>query len=210
MTLNFDVAASSALASLGAGAVVSTVRGPDDYQRLGARNLVYLHRDINSAPDDLILRADALDEAWRDHWEEVVARRVLAGPVTVFVGLGSPAAILIETTRRILDAVGRFGASAYVVGPDDRNESTFFAELGLDPDQYIQLGWGDFMGRLAARLAGEHLAKLVLSCDQLSDDRGLPREDVANVCERLSQLGLVRQGRLRAHWLLESRPYVPL
>jgi len=148
MTLNFDVAASTALAHLGTREEVSTIGGPEDHHRLGARNLIYLHRNINSEPDELILRREALDEEWRDHWEEVVARRVLGGPVTVFVGLGSPAAVLVETTRRILAAL-EVGARVYVVDPLERERSAFFAALDLDPRVYVRLGWSEFMHRLA-------------------------------------------------------------
>ena len=56
MTLNFDFAARSALAALGARDAVSTIKGPQDYARLGTRNLIYLHRDIDSHPDEMILR----------------------------------------------------------------------------------------------------------------------------------------------------------
>ena len=56
LTLNFDLAARTALASLGAGASVSTIRGPEGHTQLGARNLIYLHRDIDSPPDEIILR----------------------------------------------------------------------------------------------------------------------------------------------------------
>ena len=50
LSLNFDSVARTALATLGAGPRVSTIRGPVDHTQLGTRNLIYLHRDIDSSP----------------------------------------------------------------------------------------------------------------------------------------------------------------
>ena len=47
-----------------------------------------------------------LAEAWQESWEEVIARRSLSGPITIFVGLGTPAAVVVETTKRIQEAIG--------------------------------------------------------------------------------------------------------
>ena len=209
MTLNFDLALTTALARLGAGAAVSTIRGPEDHHRLGGRNLIYLHRNIDSDADELILRAEALERAWRNRWEEVVARRVLGGPVTVFVGLGSPAGVLVETTRKILEALARVQATVLVVDPLDRAHSDFFAEVKLEPELYIQLGWGDFMHRLALRLIEEHRAAIESECKVLIRDLALEGEDVSDLSQRLVQLGLLGLGRLRACWLLQDRSYVP-
>ena len=105
MTLNFDLAACTALSNLGAGTRVSTVTGPQDHASLGSTNLIYLHRDVNSPPDEIILRSEELNDAWRDRWEEVVAQKVLGGPITVFVGLGTSISVLVETTSRILQVL---------------------------------------------------------------------------------------------------------
>jgi hypothetical protein len=209
MTLNFDLAATTALARVGAGASVSTIRGPEDHHRLGARNLIYLHRDINSDPDELILRPSQIDIEWRDNWEQVVAQRVLAGPTTVFVGLGTPASVLVETTQKILEALTQAGANVYVVDPLERERSAFFAALGLDPEVYVQLGWGEFMHQLADRLVEEHRAAMERECEAIIEELALENEDIADLCERLVRIGLIGLGRLRACWLLEERSYLP-
>ena len=69
LTLNFDSAARTALGRLGAGSRVSTIRKPEDHSELGARNLIYLHRDIDSSPDEMILRETELELAWQEHWK---------------------------------------------------------------------------------------------------------------------------------------------
>lgn len=209
MTLNFDVAASVALARVGAGPSVSTIRGPEDHHRLGARNLIYLHRDINSDPDDVILRPIQIESEWRERWEQVVAQRVLAGPTTVFVGLGTPAAVLVETTRKILEALRSVGANVYVVDPVEHERSEFFGALGLDPDVYLQLGWGEFMHRLADRLVEEQRAAMERECNAIIGELALEEENIPDLSARLVAIGLVGLGRLRACWLLENRSYLP-
>ena len=66
----------------------------------------------------MILRETELELAWQEHWEEIIAQRVLGGPITVFVGLGTPASVLVNTTKRILAAIGAPKANVYVVDPD--------------------------------------------------------------------------------------------
>ena len=209
LTLNFDFAARTALAHLGAGAKVSTVRGPEDYTRLGARNLIYLHRDIDSSPDGIILRTTALEEAWQGHWEETIAQRVLAGPIVVFVGLGSPASVLVETTKRIIRAIGKAQVSVYVVDPLTHEDSRFASALEIATEDYLRMGWGEFMCALAQRVVEEHRAAVEHGCEFLIQDHGIETEDVADLCSRLAEVGLVRLGQLRAAWMLHNEPYLP-
>ena len=209
VTLNFDRAASAALTQLGARAEVSTIRNPEDHGLFGTGALIYLHRDIDSPPDDLILRTGQLEEAWREHWEEVVVQRVLAGPVTVFVGLGNPASALVETTKRIHAALdGNSQARAYVVDPTPREDSQFAAALEIAPEAYFCMGWGEFMGTLAQRVLIEHRAHIERECDALINELGIEAEDVADLCDRLVALGLVGLGRLRAAWMLHGSSYL--
>ena len=208
LTLNFDFAPRTALGQLGAGARVSTVRGPEDHTRLGTRNLIYLHRDIDSDPDSIILRATELEVAWRERWGQVITQRVLAGPVTVFVGLGSPASVLVDTTKRILAAIdGR--ASVYVVDPIAYEDSSFASALGITSEAYLRMGWGDFMKALSRRVAAEHRAAIEQDCHELINENHYEEEDVADLCRRLTEIGLVRLGQLRAAWMLETNPYLP-
>ena len=208
MTLNFDFAPRTALGELGAGPRVSTVRGPEDHAQLGTRNLIYLHRDIDSDPDTIILRATELETAWRDGWGQVITQRVLSGSVTVFVGLGSPASVLVDTTKRILAALDG-NASVYVVDPIAYEDSSFARELGTASEAYLRLGWCEFMQALSRRVAAEHRAAIEQDCRVLISQNGYEEEDVPDLCRRLTDAGLVRLGRLRGAWLLETNPYLP-
>ena len=209
LTLNFDFAARTALADLGAGVSVSTVRGPEEHAKIGTRNLIYLHRDIDSPADEIILRTAQLDEAWRENWQEVVARRVLAGPVTVFVGLGSPASVLVETTQHIREAVATPQAGVYVVDPLAHEDSRFASALGIPEEDYFRMGWSEFMSALAERVVEEHRAALEHDCDALIKNLGIETEDITDLCGRLAEVGLLGLGRLRAAWMLDSRSYLP-
>jgi len=209
LTLNFDLAARNALAELGAGESVSTVRGPEYHARIGARNLIFLHRDIDSLPDDLILRKEILDDAWQGRWEQVITQRVLSSPVIVFVGLGSPASVLFDTMQRVVSAVGGQQVKVYVVDPLPYESSGFAAKLGITQENFFCMGWGEFMRILSQRVTEEHRAAIVHDCDELSKHFGTEPGDVAMLCGRLSQVGLIGLGRLRSAWMLNNASYMP-
>jgi hypothetical protein len=208
VSLNFDLAEDAALTNVSAGAEVATISGPEEHHRLIAQNLIYLHRPITADADQLILRTVALDEAWRGGWEEVITGRVVGGSVTVFVGLGSPAGVLVESTRRIVAAVGE-GARVYVVDPSERDRSRFFEALGLDPDVYVRLGWSNLMQRLGDRVVEEHRAELENTCQEMIRENEWADENVHEACTDLAELGLLPVGRVRARWLLRGDEYAP-
>lgn len=208
LTLNFDLAMVSALTAVGARDDVSVVAGPEEHDRLALTNLVYLHRNANADPDRWILRSAALADDWRDGWEEIVAARVIGGPVTVFAGLGTPASVLVQTAVRIRNAVADT-VRIYQVDPAPPKSSAFFAELQLPTTAYLQMGWGAFMRTLAVRLVEEHKAELERACQDLISAEEFDDEDVSSLCKRLAEMGLVRLGRLRARWMLRERAYDP-
>ena len=215
MTLNFDLAAHHALIDLRITTEVSEVRGPEHHGQLGNQNIIYLHRDINCNPNDLILRSDALDAAWEGRWEQIVAHRVLTSPVVVFVGLGSSASLLIETTQRIASAKGGSLEGVYVVDPADYASSDFAEALNLPYENYVRMGWGDFMDRLSRRLVEEHRNAITEDCELLVAQRSntasaIASEDVSEICEQLTEGGILRLGEIRARWMLRNTPYQPL
>lgn len=196
ITLNFDLAFSTALGSLGA-TDVEILSGPQDHQRMGQRNLVYLHRNVDAPPEDWILSTDALEAAWQGQWEEVVARAMLATPVTIFAGLGSPAAVLVESARRIREAVPD-GVDAYQVDPSPAGASPFSQEIQIADENYVQLGWVDFMRAVGTRLVLEHTNVLSQAAGQVQADLGIAPEDVGPLCIKLAELSLLDLGELRA------------
>src|SRR5580704_8174851 len=208
MTLNYDLAMAAALNELGAGNRVAVINGPDDYAQIGLVNVIYLHRNAWSPYSDWILRTVALETDWHGRWEEVIVNRVLASPVTVFAGLGTPARVLLETVKKIRRALPN-GTTVYQVDPGARENSTFFSELGIEPDSYLSMGWGQFMRELSDRVLEEHRSELVTKCAERIAAEQLEQEDTNSLCQRLTNIGLVGAGRLRASWLLESIGYLP-
>ena len=208
LTVNFDLAFSTALAIVGANHEVATITGPEHFQELGAVNLVYLHRNVDAPPEEWILRTAALDEEWKGNWEEIVARRVLTGPVTVFVGLGSACGVLTETARHIREAIPT-DAVVFQVGPGTFEESNFAADLELAEGAFVQKGWVEFMRELATRVLVDQQASIGHACQQFIDNHQASPESVGKLDEQIGGLGLMRLGKLRARWLLEDSNYAP-
>ncbi len=207
MTLNFDLGMSAALTQLGA-TDVSVVCGPDEHHRLGTLNVIYLHRNVNAPAEAWILRTAALDTEWRDRWEQVVVQRVVGSPVTVFAGLGTPAAVLVKTATRVRNALPD-ATDVYLVDPGEREQSVFFEKLALADDAYLQIGWCDFARALAERVLEEHRAELEQACRALITSESWLDDDPAELCRRVAGLGLVGLGELRARWTLDPAPYTP-
>lgn len=208
LTLNFDLAMSSALTELSASDV-QVIVGPQHLPYLGSSTVIYLHRNVDESNlERWIVRREALEEQWREAWQEVVARRVMAAPVTVFAGLGSPAAVLTETVSRIRAAVSDV-LKTYVVDPAEA--TAFQASLDLPLAAHLRMGWVDFMRRLGSRVAAEHRATLEAAARTLCAEHGWDDESehAPSLCTRFSALGIVLSGKLKALWLLDTKAYAP-
>lgn len=207
-TLNYDLALTDAVRQLD-GADVEEISGPGGMQHFGNKAIVYLHRNVNEQDDEKwILRKEALDDEWRDSWESVVVARVAASPVTVFAGLGSPAAVLTETLSRIRKSVPD-ALEAYLVDPSE--QSAFAAALELPSANHVRASWGEFMRHLSDRLAEKSRADLAAACKALCSANGWSdtSESIDAMCASLQRKGLVAMGLLRARWLCSSRAYEP-
>lgn len=107
LTLNFDLAFTTAIGALGVGKDIGIIDGPGDFGKQKTCNVYYLHRNVNAAnPEDWVLRTVDLQANWKNGWEKVVAGRVLSTPVVLFAGLGSPWAMTSgrnggRTSRRL-------------------------------------------------------------------------------------------------------------
>lgn len=208
MTLNFDLAMSSALAELGGAQDVTIISGPQDHDRMGAFSLIYLHRNAEASADAWILRTEQMD-AWEDSWEEVVAARVMTCPVVAFAGLGTPASVLIHTARKVRGAAR---GHVYHVDPNPYGSSVFDAELGIDEDHFIEAGWSDFMKQVGELVTEEHRRVLDTELNALADQYDLAdhhRDTSIAICQALIATGLVQTGRLRSVWFLDDSKYLP-
>lgn len=200
-TVNFDMALSNAITALQA-TDIATVGGPEDLGRFGAKAIVYLHRNAHERNvENWILRKEVIEEFWKEGWESVVAERVSSSPHLVFAGLGSKAAALTESLRRVQERVPDQTRTFLV---DPASTSVFAGEIALANDSdHIQLRWGEFMVVLATRLAEELRSELAKACEDLEKVHGWS-EGVAAVdpvLRALGRLNLCELGATRGQWL---------
>lgn len=206
VTLNFDLAMTVAIAQLGSGQVVGIVQCPQDLADQKVVNIFYLHRNVNADAESWILRSVSLETEWRDHWEPIVATKVLTTPVVVFAGLGTPVGVLIESTKLLRKALPGV-TKVYQVDPVAPSDSAFFQALELDSSAYIQRGWCAFMEALSGRLLEEHLAAISREAASMTQQNAWQAEDLTALLSPLRALGLVFVGRLRSTWLLQGKAY---
>jgi hypothetical protein len=208
VTLNFDLALTTAIGRLGVGDAIGIIDGPDDLPNRKACNLYYLHRNANAAdPETWILRTAALKTEWKGQWEQVVTAMVLPTPIVVFAGLGSPADVLIESSKLIHNAIPH-GSKAYQVDPGDPGKSEFFKALALGPDAFVQKTWCEFMEELSQRLVVQHASLLRTAAAAMVRREHLHPEDLTALLDRLQSVGLLNVGRMRARWLLYEPEYL--
>ena len=208
VTLNFDLALSTAIGQLGVGDVVGVIDGPDDLPNKKTFNLYYLHRNANAPdPETWVLRTAALDKEWKGKWEQVVAAMVLATPVVVFAGLGSPPNVIVQSATLIREAIPN-GSKAYQVDPGDPEQSEFLKALKLAPDAFVRKPWCEFMEELSQRLVVENASQLKVAAEAMVQREHLQPEDLTALLNRLQSIGLLNVGRLRANWLLHEKEYM--
>lgn len=206
-TLNFDLALSHAISQLGVGDDVGIIDGPDDLPNKKACNLYYLHRNANAAdPETWVLRTAALETEWKGKWEQVVTAMVLATPVVVFAGLGSPANVLVQSADFIRRAIPN-RIKAFQIDPGDPDKSEFFKALALEPGAFVRMSWCEFMSELSQRVVVEHANKLEAAAKTIVQRENLDPEDLTALSDRLQSIGLLKVGRLRANWLLHEKDY---
>ena len=210
VTLNFDLALSTALAHLGSEDVVAIVAGPDDIGRLANTNLVYLHRNADAPPEDWVLRTTHLECLWNDGWEPVIATRILVSPVVVFVGIGSPAAVLTSTLTRIRSSLPAAGVKVHHVDPAPFADQPFASTLQVSEANYHQGTWCDFMAAVASRVLSEHVAQFQQACVDISNERHYHDHHFQDLTVAIQNLDLYVFGRIRARWLLHRKDYAAI
>lgn len=204
VTLNYDLALQTSLAMLGSPPEVSICRGPEDHAHTSGRALIFLHRSVEASEDDWVLRKSSLDEAWRDGWEEMIAAGALSAPLTLFAGLGSPAAVLTETVSRL---AGLGGNEYYLVDPYPDNK--FRAAIGDNLTAVIELGWVQLMTHLSERVVAKQAMSLRGAIAQVATDIALPAPTCLDIDDFLKGIDVLSVGRIRASWALHSRDFMP-
>lgn len=203
VTLNYDMAFQAALSELGAPSQVTIAKGPEDHAKLSGRSLIYLHRSAESDPETWVLRKADLDDAWRGGWEAMIAAGVLYAPVTLFAGLGSPAAVLTETVRHLAGLGSRYFLA------DPFGGGAFEQALSDHLTAILRVGWVELMKTLSLRAAAAQAKQLEMDARDRARTLGVAHDLVEQVCAVLGEIGLVQLGRLRSAWLLHNKPFCP-
>lgn len=203
ISLNYDLAFQNAITVLGNSGNITFVEGPDEHANVGAHSVVYLHRSVNQDEETWVLRKTALDSEWDAEWESVIAASNLSAPLVIFVGLGSPAKVLTESVERL---AAKAKSSYYLV---DRNLETKFADaLSTNLTGTVQLYWGEFMTKLANRVASEQLQHVRDAYEQLiQDEPEMAPDHTRDVTTPLAHVRLVELGKARSTWLLDPHSY---
>jgi hypothetical protein len=131
----------------------------------------------------------------------------MASPIVVFAGLGTAAAVLVETIRRVRTAVE--GHVSIHVDPFEFGSSPFTETLEIPEERFVQAGWTDFMVELADRVVVEQLARLRRAVTDFEEQHGVSTEDSTSIFDVLEQLNLLQLGTTRARWLLRQDAYLP-
>jgi hypothetical protein len=208
LTLNYDLAIEHALNEVCASEV-EPIAAPSHIANMKAHNVVYLHRNVNEADyEEWVIRASALDRAWKAGWEAAMAEFLLTSPVVVFAGLGNPAQVLIETITRIRNSL--HDVATFQVDPADQATNAFSVALGLPEGTYIQLEWNEFAKLLGNRVCQAQLSELKQTCLNHIYRERLPSRELNFIFLDLSKLSIVQLGKLRANWILdETESYTP-
>lgn len=208
VTLNYDLAMSNALSPLNAGDRVAVLKAPEESNRAKPRTIVYLHRNIECADNDLIMRTEQLTAGWRERWEEVAALGAITAPVSIFVGLGTPTPVLTATVDRIRRTLT--SAEVFLVGLRPLEENDFAAALGIDGDHFVQADWNTFMWKLAQLTLARHRELIADAAERIAEENATALPDAGPTFDRLSLQGLDGAGMARGRWLYQRMEYVPL
>ncbi|MDZ4722314.1 MAG: hypothetical protein SGI97_00155 [candidate division Zixibacteria bacterium] len=210
VTLNFDLAFSYAIGQLGVEKEVAIIDGPNCFGDQSIVNLYYLHGNVYSNPEDWVLRSQVIESGWNNTWQPVITAKVLATPVIVFAGLGTPATVLITTTKLIRAAIqGSNGTyNIYQVDPGPSANSPYFKELQLPETHFINAGWCQFMEYLSTRLLEEQVFKLRTTTEQMRIRESIAQESLQPLLDRILNIGLIGFGSVRAMWLLHNKSFL--
>lgn len=226
ITLNYDDAMTQAIGYVGGGEEINEIGNPRAHNEMGPTNLVYLHRKADAHPEDLVMRTEVLEKEWEENWEEMIVQSQLIRPSSVFAGLGSPAAVLTESTQKLRGAEGTDPTFYQVDTADyewendegETEKSPFTEALDIPKDQYIQLGWCDFMEAVGERVRKQQLQDLCEACVEVAWEDGQElfetfddeaREELRNRIRSLLDpdthpYRFLEMGELRARWFLET------
>lgn len=208
LTINYDLAMSSALIQLGAGDKVGSILGQEHHGRQIARNVIYVNGSAYATPDKWVLTTQQLDDAWQGAWEQLVSERATASPVIIFVGLSASAKVLSEAAKRVKSMVPH-GVQICFVNPAPFESCTLAKEMNLNAESYVQKNWIELAEALAARLLSEQILRLNEKLPLLISEQHRLDEVLEQLAPLFGRLNLLLLGKLRSEWLFHPEQYRP-
>lgn len=197
LSLNFDFAVENAAVHL--GYTIPTIDSPG--QDVPVRPaLVYLHGSVISDPERLVLRTEAIDEGWKNQWEQVVATQVLSAPRILFAGLGSAAPVLSATLAMIQEALGA-EKTIYQADIGELEGNALAEQLNIPAERYIRGGWCEVVEKLGERIVADQVHALKVNGQAILAENAFPPEDqvrFTGIVEGLTGVSLLALGKLRA------------
>jgi hypothetical protein len=213
VTLNYDLAFSHAISKLRVKSGIADIRCPDNYQQLGLKNLIYLHRSADSDMLTWVLTTDALQKDWKGKWEEVMAGFATASPYVIFAGLGSCCGVLRHSIEKLRNAI-EDKCKAFLVNKYNPSGSEFATDVGIPEAQCMEYGWVDFMHLLAKRFMEEVALRISIAAKNLAvmndwiDVTGNVTEDINPLLLKMKDIRLIPFSVVRARWKLKNDPYI--
>jgi hypothetical protein len=207
VTLNIDLTMTQAVGRLGTDPAIGIIRRPEDHDKMVKHNLIYLHRNVEAEDaDTLVLRTAALEEQWKEGWEQAVAQVALAAPVVVFAGLGTEVGVLMASALRVKAALSET-ATFVQVDIGLREASPYAVKLDIDETHFVSAPWSEFMRALGERVAQAQARALKQASEVLVRDHDVDAETTDPLLARLAGEGLLYLGTLRAKWAFDYKPY---
>jgi hypothetical protein len=205
LTLNFDRAIDSAVATMAHGSPVTIVHSVEDLSERTRFGVIYLHGDVEAREDEWILRTAQINASWNDTWQQYVVVDLALTPNVVFAGLGSPTPVISETVLKVKGALPA-GKKIYQVDKMDSARNLLAQKLEVAPDDYVISCWTGFMRALGDIVAREVLNKMSDRHPSFCVDNNHAVEDIDMVMAALPS-DILSLGKLRAAWFMERTEY---
>ena len=205
LTLNFDRAIDSAVATIAHKSTVTIVHAVEELRNRTRFGVIYLHGNVESEDSKWILRTAQIDQTWDDTWQEYIVMDLALTPNVIFAGLGSPTPVISET---VLKAKAALSADKTIIQVDkmELQHNTFAQTMGVAAADYVVSCWTGFMQALGGVAAREFNNKIFDRYPRFCTENRHDEQDPALVMAALP-LDILSSGKLRAAWFLDKSEY---
>lgn len=205
LTLNFDRAFDSAIATVARGERIAIVHSVEDIRGRTRFGVVYLHGDVEASPEKWILRKAQIDASWEDTWQKHIVVDLAMTPNVVFAGLGSSTPVISDTVLKVSEALPA-GKNIYQVDVGDIAHNQLAQELKINADDYVTACWTGFMRKVGESVAREFLHKISERHPVFCTENQSSVEDLTMTLSALPQ-DILLLGKVWASWFFDKSEY---